>query len=302
VNRPPDAGGSGEWASTVFEHSRPRLLGLAYRMLGTVADAEDIVQEAWLRWQAADVATIERPEAWLTTVTTRLALDLLKAVQRRREEYVGPWLPEPVVLTPGPAESAELAESLTLGFLTMLDELGPVERAVFLLADVFSIPHAEIAPMVGRSEVACRQIASRARRRFKDARPADTPHGPAADRQLVDEFVAALAVGDIDAALARLAPDVVLLSDGGPTRRAARRPVVGGRRVVRLLANLALRFQGEIGVEPATVNGDPGIILSMDGVRDTAVAFEVRDGRVAAIWLIRNPDKLTHLDPGVVLA
>jgi ketosteroid isomerase-like protein len=118
----------------------------------------------------------------------------------------------------------------------------------------------------------------------------------------VDEFVAALAVGDIDAALARLAPDVVLLSDGGPTRRAARRPVVGGRRVVRLLANLALRFQGEIGVEPATVNGDPGIILSMDGVRDTAVAFEVRDGRVAAIWLIRNPDKLTHLDPGVVLA
>jgi RNA polymerase sigma-70 factor, ECF subfamily len=302
VNRPPDPAGSDQWAGTVFEQSRPRLLGLAYRMLGTVADAEDVVQDAWLRWQAADVDAIERPEAWLTTVTTRLALDLLKAVRRRREEYVGPWLPEPLVLSPGPAESAELAESLTLGFLTMLDELGPVERAVFLLADVFSVPHAEIAGMVGRSEAACRQIASRARRRFKDVRHPDTGQVPLADRRLVDELVAAFAVGDIDAALARVAPDVVLLSDGGPTRRAARRPVVGGPRVVRLLTNLALRLHGVVGVEPATVNGDPGMILSVDGERDTAAAFEVRDGRVCAIWLIRNPDKLTHLDSGVVLA
>jgi len=301
VNRPGHLAGP-DPASRVFEHERPRLLGLAYRMLGTVADAEDVVQEAWLRWRAADVASIERPEAWLTTVTTRLALDLLKAVRRRREDYVGPWLPEPVVLTPGPAESAELAESLTLGFLTMLDELGPVERAVFLLADVFSVPHAEIADVVGRSEVACRQIASRARRRFRDARHSDSPHVPAADRQLVDEFVAAIAVGDIAGALARLAPDVVLLSDGGPTRRAARRPVVGAPRVVRLLANLARRLGDSVGVEPATVNGDPGFILSLDGERDTAAAFELRDGRVTAIWLIRNPDKLTHLDTEVALA
>jgi len=302
VNRPPDPAGSGESAARLFEHERPRLLGLAYRMVGTIADAEDVVQEAWLRWQAADAGAIERPEAWLTTVTTRLALDLLKAVRRRREDYVGPWLPEPVVLTPGPAESVELAESLTLGFLTMLDELGPVERAVFLLADVFSVPHAEIAGVVGRSEVACRQIASRARRRFKDVRPPDTPHAPGADRQVVDEFVAALALGDIDAALARLAPDVVLLSDGGPTRRAARRPVVGAARVVRLLANLARRLEGSVGVEAATVNGDPGVIFSLDGQRDTAAAFELREGRVTAIWLIRNPDKLTHLDEEVTLA
>jgi RNA polymerase sigma-70 factor (TIGR02957 family) len=302
VNRPPDPAGSGEPAARLFEHERPRLLGLAYRMVGTIADAEDVVQDAWLRWQAADVDTIERPEAWLTTVTTRLALDLLKAVRRRREDYVGPWLPEPVVLTPGPAESAELAESLTLGFLTMLDELGPVERAVFLLADVFSVPHAEIAGVVGRSEVACRQIASRARRRFRDARHPDTPHAPGADRHVVDEFVAALAVGDIDAALARLAPAVVLLTDGGPTRRAARHPVVGGARVVRLLANLARRLEGSVTVEPATVNGDPGVIFSIDGQTDTAAAFELRQGKVTAIWLIRNPDKLTHLDQEVALA
>jgi RNA polymerase sigma-70 factor (ECF subfamily) len=302
VNRPPDPAGPDALAGRLFEHERPRLLGLAYRMLGTVADAEDVVQEAWLRWRAADVATIERPEAWLTTVTTRVALDLLKAVQRRREDYVGPWLPEPVVLTPGPAESAELAESLTLGFLTMLDELGPLERAVFLLADVFSVPHAEIAVVVGRSEAACRQIASRARRRFRDVRHTDAPHVQAADRRLVDEFVAAIGVGDIDAALARLAPDVVLVSDGGPTRRAARHPVVGRPRVVRLLVNLASRLGGSVTVERATVNGDPGVILSIDGEQDTAAAFELRDGLVTAIWLIRNPDKLTHLQPGVVLA
>jgi len=302
MNRAPDPAGPETAAARVFEHERARLLGLAYRMLGTIADAEDVVQEPWLRWQAADLETIERPEAWLTTVTTRLALDLLKAVRRRREDYIGPWLPEPVVLGPGPAESAELAESLTLGFLTMLDELGPVERAVFLLADVFSVPHAEIAGVVGRSEVACRQIASRARRRFKDARLADAAHGHGADRRVIDELVAAIAVGDIDAALARLAPDVVLLSDGGPTRRAARRPVVGGPKVVRLLTNLARHLQGSIATEPAVVNGDPGLIFTIDGELDTAAAFELRDGLVTAIWLIRNPDKLTHLDQGVVLA
>ncbi len=149
----------------LFERERRHLVGLAYRMLGTVADAEDVVQEAWLRWQAVPEASIERPAAWLNTVTTRLALDHLRAARRRRESYVGPWLPEPVVTDIGPAETAELAESLRLGFLAVLDELKPLERAVFLLADVFDVPFAEIAAAVGKSEAACRQIAHRARGR-----------------------------------------------------------------------------------------------------------------------------------------
>ncbi len=142
--------------AATFEAERPRLVGLAYRMLGMWADAEDVVQDAWLRWQSADEGSIERPAAWLTTVTTRLCLDRVRTAQRRREEYIGPWLPEPVVSGPGPEEAAELSDSLTLGFLTMLDRLGPLERAVFLLADVFAVPFADIAGAVGKSEVACR--------------------------------------------------------------------------------------------------------------------------------------------------
>ena len=153
--------------AALFERERPRLVGLAYRMLGTVADAEDVVQDAWFRWQAVPPGGVDRPAAWLTTVTARIALDHLRTARRRRESYVGPWLPEPLVAEAGPAEVAEVAESLRFGFLTVLDELGPVERAVFLLADVFAVPFAEIAVTVGRSEAACRQIASRARRRVR---------------------------------------------------------------------------------------------------------------------------------------
>jgi RNA polymerase sigma-70 factor (ECF subfamily) len=290
--------------SDVFERARPRLLGLAYRMLGTVADSEDVVQEAWLRWQsitAADRVAIKRPEGWLTTVTTRLALDRLRTTRRRREEYVGPWLPEPLVTGPGPEESAELSESLTLGFLTVFDRLAPVERAVFLLVDVFGVPYPEVSEAVSKSEVACRQIASRARRRLRE-RPARA-HGPV-DRQVVDELVVAIALGDVDAALARLAPDAVLVSDGGPNRRAARRPVVGANRIVRLMVNLAHRDFGAAQVTPVTFNGDPGIILTLDGRVDFVAVFEVDEGgeRVGAIWLVRNPDKLEHLAEPIVLA
>ena len=282
----------------VFEQARPRLLGLAYRMLGTIADAEDVVQDAWLRWQQADRVAIESPPAWLTTVTTRLALDRVRAAQRRREDYVGPWLPEPIALDRGPEESAELSESLTLGFLVMLDELAPVERAVFLLADVFGVPYREIAASVGRSEAACRQIASRARRRVHGAaprRPAD------ADRDVIQAFLFALTVGDTEAAIARLAPDVLLLSDGGPTRRAARRPVVGADRVLRLLANLMKRYSATMAVETATLNGEPAILVSDDGELDNAIVFEVEDGLLTRIHVMRNPDKLAHVGSPVAL-
>jgi RNA polymerase sigma-70 factor (ECF subfamily) len=282
-----------------FTRARPRLLGLAYRMIGVRADAEDVVQEAWLRWQAADMAAIERPDAWLTTVTTRLALDRLKAQRRRREDYVGPWLPEPVVLAPGPEETAELAETLTFGFLAVLDLLGPVERAVFLLVDVFGVPYPDVATAVDKTEVACRQLASRARRRVREGHPR-APTGP--ERRLVDELITAVTAGDVEATLASLAPDVVLVSDGGPNRRAARRPVVGAERVARLLINLTDRAFGRARATPIAVNGDPGLVVSVDGTLDMVIAFEVEDDRVAALWIVRNPDKLEHVMSPAVMA
>ena len=276
----------------VFEAARPRLLGLAYRMVGTMADAEDVVQEAWLRWNGADQGSIERPDAWLTTVTARLAIDRIRATSRRREEYVGPWLPEPVVVDAGPEAVAEVADSLTLGFLTLLDHLSPVERAVFLLVDVFRVPYEDVARGVGKSKVACRQIASRARRRLQGA-SARRPSGE--ERRIVDELLVALATGDIDAVLARLSPDVVCVSDGGPTRRAARRPVVGADRVARFFVNLARRAYARARVVPAVINGDPGVITYVGEEVDFVAAFEIAGGRVAAIWLVRNPEKLEHV-------
>ena len=288
------ATGAQPWVDT-FEAARPRLLGLAYRMLGTVADAEDVVQEAYLRWHGADHASIERPEAWLTTVTSRLALDRLGSAQRRREEYVGPWVAEPVIVERGPEDAAELADSLTLGFLAVLDRLGPVERAVFLLADVFAVPFAEIAEVVGKSPAACRQIASRARARVRDdGAPAARPEGARA--QVVQELLVAIAMGDIGAVVSKLAPDAVCVSDGGALRRAARRPVVGAERVARFLVTSSRRGYDAAEFRAATVNGCPGIVVSVGGAVDFAGSFEVDDeGRVSGIWLVRNPEKLTNL-------
>ena len=281
-----------------FAEERPRLLGLAYRMLGSLSDAEDVVQEAWLRWIASDLDAIERPAAWLTTVTTRLALDRIRTIDRRREEYVGPWLPEPITFERGPEEAAELADSLTLGFLILLDRLGPTERAVFLLADVFGEPYAAIAETVGKSQDACRQIASRARRRLRpgdggeDGRPTPSPVVPV-DRALLDDLVVAVVSGDVARVMALLDPDVVLVSDGGPNRHAARRPVVGAERVTRFLVNLARRVTYVGGI--VEVNGAPAL-LSETAQGPILIALDQRDGRIVAIHSIVNPDKLAALD------
>jgi RNA polymerase sigma-70 factor (ECF subfamily) len=289
----------------VFERQRPRLVGLAYRMLGTVADAEDVVQDVWLRWRTVRPGEIGRPEAWLTTVTTRVALDHLRVARRNREAYVGPWLPEPLVTQAGPAEAAELAESLRFGFLTVLDQLRPVERAVFLLADVFAVPYADIAMTVGKSEAACRQIASRARKRVRTAQsragePVPDRGGHRTDtgsnRAVVDALLTAVAVGDVDLTLRYVAPDVVCISDGGASRRAARRPVVGADRVVRFLVNLTRRQAGHLSARPATVNGDVGSVVSLDGRIDLVTAFELEADRVVTIRMVRNPDKLVHVE------
>ena len=216
------------------------------------------MSEVWFRWERTDRWSVERPAAWLTTVTTRVALDHLRARRRRPSVYPGPWLPEPLVAGPGPEEAAELADSLTLGFLILLDELGPVERAVFVLAEVFAVPYDEIGAMVGRSPAACRQIASRSRRRIRDGRPAPgLGRRPAAGRRAAR----AVATGDVQGVLDRLAPDVVCTSDGGPHRRAARRPVVTAPRVARFLVNLGRRYQGRMEVAPVSVNGDAGYVI-----------------------------------------
>ncbi|MGQ0616615.1 MAG: RNA polymerase sigma factor SigJ [Acidimicrobiia bacterium] len=278
-------------AAEPFERERPRLLGLAYRMTGSVGDAEDVVQEAWLRWSGTDQAAVERPAAWLTTVTTRLALDRIKAIERRREDYVGPWLPEPVMIAGSPEADVELAESLTLGFLVLLDRLGPTERAVFLLADVFGEPFAAVAAAVGKTPQACRQIASRARRRLRDG--AEPARPLKLGDPLLTALITALGQGDIDAVLSLLDADVVHVSDGGPGRHAARRPVVGAEKVARLLVNLAQRM-GEADMRFVELNGAAALVTA-DAHGPVVVQAEARGNRISAIWAMANPDKLGHI-------
>ena len=282
----------------LFEAARPRIRGLAYRMLGTLADAEDVTQDTWLRWQAADGAHIVNAEAWLVTAATRLCLDRLRSAARAREIYPGPWLPEPIVTDPGPEDAAELSDSLTLGFLVLLDQLAPLERAVFVLADVFEMPYAQIAATVGRSPAACRQIASRARRRI---RPHEQPSdAAAADPDLLRGLLRALASGDMAGVITRLAPQVVCITDGGPNRRAARRPVTGSGRVSRLLMGLTRRY-GHLATRPAVVGGCTGAILSAGDTIEQVMAVTSHDGVITSLYFIGNPDKHTSVGQPILI-
>lgn len=298
-----------------FESLRPRLEGIGYRMTGSVADAQDLVQEAWLRWTAADRASVAEPEAFVVRIVTRLALDRLKSAARRRETYVGPFLPEPVVHPMGqspdpssqPEDAALLADSLTYSFLLLLDELSPIERAVLLLHDVFGYPFDQVADTVDRSVPAVRQIASRTRRRVADARPGwdpDRSPSPATLTERTDippevfiQFMVAVNTGDVDGVLALLAPDVVDISDGGAHQKAARRPVVGSDRVARFLINLAGRaVDMELVSEVVQVNGVLGLRMSRpDGHTYLVMTGEVdAEGRIDRIFMQLNPEKLTH--------
>jgi RNA polymerase sigma-70 factor (ECF subfamily) len=281
----------------IFQVERSRLQALAYRMLGSMADAEDVVQEAWLRWNGLGHdgrAALDRPGGWLTTTTSRLALDKLKSAQHQREQYVGPWLPEPVLTDDDPAQTVELAESLTLGFLAMLERLGPVERAVFLLADVFGEPFAKIAPIVERSEEACRQIASRARTRVREERRRFEPDPPQRD-DLVHAFRAACASGRIEDLRRVLSDGVVLVSDGGREVHAARYPVVGFDRVSRLLVSMTKRVPPDVHIARRKVNGEPGLVFSRHDRLLMVMAFELHDDGITAIRLVLNPAKLRNI-------
>lgn len=276
-----------------FEAERRRLEGLAYRITGSRATAEDLVQEAWLRWERTDRSAVQRPAAWLTTVTSRLALDHLKSAQHERESYVGPWLPEVAVAEPGPEEHAELAESVTIGFLAVLERLGPTERVVFLLADVFATPFDEIASIVDKSPEACRQIASRARVRIREGRPRFAPTDEEA-WEVALAFLTAAQVGDVDALVSLLADDALAISDGGADRHAARRPIIASR-IPRFVVNLTARIPEGAVLEVVPINGEPGIVTYQDGVPIMAVAVSVAHGQVQRMFSILNPDKLKTL-------
>ena len=280
---------------TIFEAQRSRLTRLAYRMLGSIAEAEDTVQDAWPRWAGADHATIDEPAAWLVRVVTRLCLDRLRAARARRETYVGPWLPEPLIeeLAEDPLERAE---DVSVAFLLALQRLSPLERAAFLLHDVFDADYAALAKTLGREEAACRQLLSRARAHVKDARPRfSVPQDEAA--RLAAAFMDAAARNDATALAELLAEDCVLISDGGGKRKAALRPLVGRDDVLALIRGLAWRQGWPLpgNIRPARINGYPGVVLEdAEGVQ--TIAFEPDgEGHVAAIYIVRNPDKLRRV-------
>jgi RNA polymerase sigma-70 factor (ECF subfamily) len=282
---------------SLFEGQRQLLFGIAYRMLGSVADAQDMVQECYLRWHDAAHEAIRSPRAWLTTAITRLCINHLQSARVKRETYVGPWLPEPLVdeRATNPADTAMLADSLSLGFLVLLETLSPDERAVFLLRESFDCAFADIAPIVGKSEENCRQLLARARKRIDEGRPRYDVSRTDADK-LVGAFVAALKDGDLKTMLAHMAENVVLVADAGGRPGALLKPLHGASPVAHAMLH-ALRKHGvePADIELATVNGLPGFVRFHETSAQAVLAFGVVGGHIAAVFVISNPEKLRHI-------
>ena len=274
---------------------RGRLLGLAYRMLGSRSDAEDVVQDAYLRFAGA--REVQNPEAFLVTVVTRLCLDRLRSAKAQREIYVGPWLPEPVVDAEGlsPDAATEFADDLSFALLLALDRLSPLERAAFLLHDVFDIQFAEVAQMIDRTEVACRQLATRARRAVREARPAP-PAPPDNHARLLSAFGEAVVSGDVSRLAGMLRDDAIALTDGGGRKTAALNPIKGADKIARFFVSLAAKnTDRNVRIEPAVINGILGALIYIDGKVDHSVSMAIDGERIAAIYIVRNPNKLRHV-------
>jgi RNA polymerase sigma-70 factor (ECF subfamily) len=284
---------------TTFEEHRPVLFGIAYRMLGSVADAEDILQDAWLKWSAVDVDQVAQPRAYLARTVSNLSLNRLRSAAVQRESYVGPWLPEPLVTAPeDTAGDVEQAESVSLAMMVVLETLSPLERAVFVLKEVFGFSFAEIAEMLDRSEAAVRQVGSRARNHVQARRPRyDAPADTR--RRVTEEFLAACMGGDLNQVMALLAPEVTAWTDGGGKIRAALRPLSGADKVARwILGVLQQPLPEPVEVHPILVNGNPGVLVTAAGVPDDVAVVDLDEhGLITAIRLIRNPDKLHHVQP-----
>nr|WP_171162294.1 RNA polymerase sigma-70 factor [Streptomyces sp. I05A-00742] len=289
------AAGSGRTdpATEVFVAHRNLLFTVAYEMLGSAADAEDVLQETWLRWAGVDLGTVRNRRAYLVRITTRQALTRLRTLGRRKESYVGPWLPEPLLTAPDVAEDVELADSVSMAMMLVLETLAPTERAVFVLREVFDLGYDEIAEAVDKSPAAVRQIAHRARSHVAARRPRGVV-SPAVTRDALDAFHRAAGTGDLQGLLDILAPDVVFMGDGGGIKQAVLRPVVGADKVGRLLAAGLGRMDAS-SLRPVEVNGHPALVLRIDGEVDTVVAMRLDDGLITGFYAVRNPEKLSHM-------
>jgi RNA polymerase sigma-70 factor (ECF subfamily) len=287
-------------ALAAFREHRSELFGIAYRMLGSVADAEDILQDAWLKWSAVDISGVDQPRAYLARTVTNLSLNKLKSAAAQRETYVGPWLPEPLVTAEQDAEhEVEQTEAVSLAMLVVLETLSPLERAVFVLREVFGFTFSEIGHILDRNEAAVRQVGARARSHVRARRPRYEA-SPVTRRRVTEEFLAACLDGDPTRVMALLAPDVTAWTDGGGKVRAALRPLHGADNVGRWIFGVLGGSQiSGLSAEPVLVNGQPGLLVSSAGVVDNVVAVDVNgEGKIEAIRLIRNPDKLQHLTKG----
>jgi RNA polymerase sigma-70 factor (ECF subfamily) len=283
----------------VFDRNRPLLFSIAYRMMGSVMDAEDAVQEAYLRWERASEDEVRYPSAYLSKVVTRLCIDRLRSARVRREQYVGPWLPEPLLGEQAKEISLapDLEDTLSMAFLVLLESLTPVERAVFLLREVFDYEYAEIASLVGKSEANCRQISRRARQSVA-ARQPRFESSPQQEERLIESFLQASLSGDMEALLALLSDDVTLYSDGGGKTRAALKPIYGAANVARFLTGIPRNIPPGFAVRQTRVNGRPGLVGYFgDGSPQSVVTLDVAEGSIRAMWLVVNPEKLGNVPP-----
>ncbi|MFD1931276.1 MULTISPECIES: RNA polymerase sigma-70 factor [Nonomuraea] len=283
-------------ATETFVAHRNLLFTVAYELLGSAADAEDVLQETWLRWVGVDLDSVRDQRAYLVRITTRQALGRLRTLGRRKESYVGPWLPEPLLTAPDVAEDVELADSVSMAMLVVLETLTPTERAVFVLREVFDLDYDEIAEAVDKSPAAVRQIAHRARAHVAARRPRGVV-SPAETRGALEAFQRAVETGDLQRLLDMLAPDVVLLGDGGGIKQAALAPVVGADRVVEVLGRIAATAS----LEPAQVNGHPALIVRFDGEIDGVMAVRIDDGLITGLYAVRNPEKLSRMEQETAL-
>ena len=282
-------------ATEAFVAHRSLLFTVAYEMLGSAADAEDVLQETWLRWAGVDHEAVENPRAYLVRITTRQALTRLRALGRRKESYVGSWLPEPLLTAPDVADDVELADSVSMAMMLVLETLTPTERAVFVLREVFDVGYDEIAEAVGKSPAAVRQIAHRAREHVAARRPREVV-SPAETRDALRAFQRAAETGDLQRLLDILAPEVVFLGDGGGLKQAVPRPIVGAGKVARMLVSGLGRVPATATLAPAQVNGYPALILRIDGEIDTVIGLRFDEGLITGLYAVRNPDKLSHME------
>jgi RNA polymerase sigma-70 factor (TIGR02957 family) len=288
-------------ATDAFVAHRNLLFTVAYEMLGSAADAEDVLQETWLRWAGIDLAQVRDQRAYLVRITTRLSLNRLRTMKRRKESYVGPWLPEPLLTAPDVAEDVELAESVSMALMLVLETLAPTERAVFVLREVFDFGYDEIAAAVGKTPATVRQIAHRARRHV-DARRPRAAVSAGETRAALASFQRAIQSRDLQGLLDVLAPDVVLMSDGGGVKQAALRPITGADRISRFILGGVGRTEAALTSVPTAVNGSPGLVLHLDGELDGVMAVRVEAGRITGLYYVRNPEKLTHVESEIELS